>query len=437
MTDTNHISARLIDLTAEELEIIGYFVRGQKQTIASHNLKLEYTETSIRLSFNGSSDRQQPNFKLLGISKQVNQWQRKVLIDNNSAYRQIVVDTLAELGFIAKEKSSHPEFTEHHYYTLPDGYKLNYTEVIQLWRSWWNNKRYQLNSVNPPIDVLTFSKGNWHSVLDLQPKQGSFILQTARGQISIDPAEYLVWIDRIEPKLPEPAHSSFAHPPQTLSPHRSGADFNLSSSVQPVVPLALSVKVPAIEKNDPQQHDVMEVTSATAEPEDEEYVDLESYLNTFNTEDAEDIDRIEGIYNIRELLGGNHAEEDLVTPPAQPPHPNPPSPVVVTPEPTQKIAAPPVEPTPNPELPVATPVPPPSPLSLRQQQESLKRKAMNVLANYVRQGDRIVQTEVLKNAQGQEINRKIVNIQRGCPSWAIAQIDRLKLGVNTAATIGK
>jgi hypothetical protein len=445
MTDTNHISDRLVDLTAEELEIIGYFVRGQKQAITSQNLKLEYTETSIRLSVNVPEDRQSPNFKLLGISKQINQWQRKVLINNNSAYRRIVVETLTEVGFITREKSSHPEFTEHHYYNIPDGYKLNYTEVIQLWRSWWNNKRYQLNSVKPPIDALIFSKGNWHSVLDLQPKQGSFILQTARGQISIDPAEYLVWIDEIEPKMPEPAHSSFAHTPQTLFPNRSGLDSNLSSSVQPVVPLVLPVKeVPlvlpvkeqAVEKIDRRhQYETSELPSAIADPEDEEYVDLESYLNTFNTEDAEDVDRIEGIYNIRELLGGNNPAEDLA-PPSPRPNPQPPSLVGVTPEPTP-IDSPPVESTPQPKSPVSTPVPPQPPLSLGQQQESLKQKAMNVLANYVRQGDRIVQTEVLKNAQGQEINRKIVNIQRGCPSWAISQIEKLKLGVNNSAALSK
>ena len=34
---------RRFNLTAEEIEIIGYFVRGQKRSISSKNLKLEYT----------------------------------------------------------------------------------------------------------------------------------------------------------------------------------------------------------------------------------------------------------------------------------------------------------------------------------------------------------------------------------------------------------
>jgi hypothetical protein len=194
-----------------------------------------------------------------------------------------------------------------------------------------------------------------------------------------------------------------------------------------------AVEKPALQRPFPQA-DVSDVPSATADQSEyEEYVDLESYLNTFNTEDAEDVERIEGIYNIGELLSGNNPIEDLAPPPT--PTLNPPSPVIVTPPPAPS-ATPPVEPSPTPVSPVVPPAPTP-PQSLLQQQASLKQKAMNVLANYVRQGDLVVQTEVLKNAQGQEINRKIVNIQRGCPSWAIAQIERLKREVSTSATLGQ
>ena len=86
MTNPHDRSVSTLNLTAQELEIIGYFVQGQKQSIVSHNLKIEYTETSIRLS--------DFNAKLIGISKQLNQWQRKVLISNNSAYKAKIVENL-------------------------------------------------------------------------------------------------------------------------------------------------------------------------------------------------------------------------------------------------------------------------------------------------------------------------------------------------------
>jgi hypothetical protein len=382
------------NLTPEELAIISYFVRGQKHAASSQNLKLEYTETSIRLS--------DGNGRLVGISKQVNQWQRKVLISNNSAYRFSNIQALIAEGFIAKQKSSHPDFTEHHYYTIPDGYKINYTEAIQLWKIWWNNKRYQLDTSHPSIDILTFSKGKWYLVQDLQPKQGNFVLRTARGEIKIEPGEYVVWIDSLfsivtensEPKAIATSHPISAENQQKLATHPIDDRSSANPNQQILSPTTYLDRLPAPEED----------------------IDLESYLSTFNTEDAEDIDRIEGIYNIGELLSGSTIRDDLMyssVPPRSAQVPQP----AVTLEPVQleSVSA-------NLEQPVSTQLP----LSILQQQASLKLKAINVLANYLQVGDRIVRTEVVKNAQGQEINRKVTKIQRGCPSWAIDQIKKLE-----------
>ena len=136
-----------------------------------------------------------------------------------------------------------------------------------------------------------------------------------------------------------------------------------------------------------------------------EDLDLESYLNTFNTEDTEDVDRIEGIYHIGELLGDSSSSDSPLPTPTSLPN--------------------------QPVEPLTSPAPSTAPknqagLSPLQRQESLKLKAMKVLIAYLEEGDRTVRTEVLKNAQGQEINRKIVKIQRGCPSWTIEQIKQLK-----------
>jgi hypothetical protein len=396
MADADRISNRTLNLTNEEIQIVGYFAQGQKHFITSPNLKLEYTDTSIRLS-----DR---DGKLLGISKQVNQWQRKVLISNSSVYRPILTEALTNLGFIDKQKSSHPEFSEHHLYDVPDTYKLNYTAVIKLWKVWWNNKRYQLNQPNPPIDVLTFTKGNWYLIRDLQPKQGNFVIQTERGEMTIEPEEYVVWLDQIDDRRNDPQPTS-STPSFTLEPPRNSSanlavpiDSNILSSTS-LTTTGSSRSVPVAAK----------ATSSSNYVEPLAELDLESYLNTFNTEDSEDVDRIEGIYNIGELLSGNTIEENVL----------PLAPSANSPAPTPELA---VEPAPAVESPIPTkPV-----LSMAQRQAELKRKAMTVLAKYLQEGDRITHIEVLKNAQGQELNRKITQIQRGCPSWAIDQIQKLQ-----------
>ena len=416
MADITHTPDRPLDLTAEELKIIEYFVQGQKHSISSQNLKLEYTETSIRLN-----DRQG---KLLGISKQTNQRQRKVLVSNNSVYRLRIIELLIGTKFIAKPKSSHPEFTEYHYYEVPGGYKINHTEVIELWKVWWHNKRYQLNVPNPPIDVLIFSKGDWCLVRDLQPKQDNFILRTAEKEITIESEDYLVWISSLSTILPIEASNRSAQLDSRLQAEDNTVNENTRYPVKPMPQLELPIDRRSLEHK--LQNSLFPADYINELPESEEEIDLESYLSTFNTDDSEDIDRIEGIYHIGELLGNSTHGLDELPPPPPPRRPSSLPLQAPVKSDSAQVASSPVEPPASPAPTVETANPTQSPLSISQRQELLKHKAMNVLANYLQKGDRIVRTEVLKNAQGQEIDRKVIKIQNGCPSWAIAQIEKLK-----------
>lgn len=390
---TDPLGNRSLNPMIKESEIIEYFVQGQKQAVASGNLKLEYTDTSIRLSNNQT--------QLVGISKQVNKYQRKVLISNKFADKRTLVPALLAAGFIARQKSSHPEFAEYHYYQVPDGYKLNYTEVMQLWRTWWHNKRYQLNVASAPIDLLIFNKGNWYPVKDLQPKQGSFVLLTARGEISIEAAEYIVWIDSVEQTLSQGSEQDTIH---------ETGNYNNRDRSRSTTP-DLSYGSTSTHKDE---------IDWVSEPD--EYIDLEAYLSTFNTEDTEDVDRIEEIYNIDRLLSGNNIL-DSVPPPAPKPTKIPAQPPVRSDSDRTPIL--PVAPVVNSKLPASNPITTESTLSLAQRQAALKLKAMSVLATYLQEGDSIVRTEVLKNAQGEEIHRKTIKIQRGCPNWAIDRINQI------------
>jgi hypothetical protein len=460
---------RYPNLTTEELQIIGYFAKGQRHSISSPALRLECTETSIRL-VNAKG-------KLIGISKQTNEWQQKVLINSNSSYTSSIVEILTDLGFVTKQKSSHPDFTEHHYYQVPVGYKLNHTDVLQLWKVWWNNKRYQLNARNLPIDVLVFSKGNWCPVQDLQPKQGNFILKTDRGELTILAEDFVVWIDKSAPEVTTSAQplpgitnqiSAVPTPPvQTplvgvgeasavptagLTPTAEASPLeNLPSAQTTPTEVMTNRSVPTLQPGAP-------IVAKQSEqkidlPELEEHLDLESYLSTFNTEDTEDIDRIEGIYNIEELLNSTigaaevapevaptparsrspfKLEVTVVEPaadpsasvPSQPPIGKPqPTPVVVIPTParspvTTQVEQPPVS---NPVATVQTPPP-----SIADRKRSLKIKAVNTLTNYLKNGDTVTNTEVLKNGQGRVMNRKITTVHQGCPGWTVEQIKQLQ-----------
>jgi hypothetical protein len=439
---------RYPNLTTEELQIIGYFAKGQRHSISCPALRLECTETSIRL-INAQG-------KLIGISKQTNEWQQKVLINSNSSYTSSIVEILTDLGFVTKQKSSHPDFTEHHYYQVPAGYKLNQTDVLQLWKVWWNNKRYQLNTRNLPIDVLVFSKGNWCSVQDLQPKQGNFILKTDRGELTILAEDFVVWIEKA---APETANSTQSLPVVTNP-----------ISVVPTPPAQTPIDLPAAQttpteamnnRSVPTLPPVAPIVAKQSDeqkidlPELEEHLDLESYLSTFNTEDTEDIDRIEGIYNIEELLNSTivaaevapevapaparsrssfKLEVTVVEPSADPSASAQQPPTIGKPQPTPTVVIPTPARSPSPvtarveQPPVSNPVATvtiPAP-SISDRQRSLKIKAVNTLTNYLKNGDTVTKTEVLKNGQGRVMNRKTTTVQQGCPGWTVEQIKQLQ-----------
>jgi hypothetical protein len=365
MADMNYTSDRDPNLTTQELEIIGYFAQGQKRSISSGNLKLEFTETSIRLSTTTG--------KLIGIAKQTNEWQRKVLIANDSIYRQQIVATLRVRGYITRQRSSHPDFTEYHYYRVPKGYQLHYTETIQLWRAWWHDKRDRLNAPNTSIDMPIFTKGNWYPVRDLQPKQGNFTIQTAIGAVNLAPEDYVVWLERSSANTVPSAVRTAPNPPVGANaPTESGRGLAASES-----PAAADI-------------------------------DLESYLNTFDTENTGDIDRIEGIYNIGELLSSVSSDAD----PAPAEMPSAPVETAETAEPPQPQSI-----APTAALATASP--------LGRQPQSLKARAIEVLAKYLQEGEIVTLTEVVKNADGSEIERKVTTIHKGCPKWAIELIQKL------------
>ena len=397
------------NLTTEELEIVGYFAKGQKCSISTDTLRLQSSETSIRLINNSE--------KLIGISKQVNQWQRKVLINQDSACRSSIIKILTDEGFILKRKSSHPDFTEYHHYQVPDGYKLNYSDVLHLWKVWWNNKRYQLHEKKVSIDILIFSKGNWYPVRDLQPNQGNFILKTDLNELSILAGDLAIWLDRSPPEATPIINHHHESMLSTQAPEHLTSNTNSLTATIPISDTSL------------EQDDLKSLHSIDQKIEED--LDLETYLNTFNTEDTEDIDQIEGIYHIGELLNQSGVDRDF-----------PPS---ISTKPSFKLAVSVVKPIINQEVIAETPklsieIPAratqasaptsiedrlPS-LSITERKKSLKIKAIETLNSYLQDGETITHTELLKNGQGVIVNRKVTTVQRSSPRWTIEQIRQLE-----------
>ena len=72
MTNFTASSHSLSGLSAADIELIENFVQGKKKTITAAQLQVEYSDKAMKLL-----DRRGG---LVAVSKQVNEWQQKVLL---------------------------------------------------------------------------------------------------------------------------------------------------------------------------------------------------------------------------------------------------------------------------------------------------------------------------------------------------------------------
>jgi hypothetical protein len=304
------------ELSAADIELIDYFVRGKKKTNAAARLQIEHADNAMKLL-----DRRGG---LVAVSKQVNEWQQKVLLHSQAEeYMSVLCAALERNDFLATRKSRHPDFVEYSKYQTPMGYELHYQAAKIMGRAWLDH--YAKPSGAQSRGLLVFHGSNWYPVQELKIDQRTMHLRTLVGEWTIDSNDFVVWIE---------AMSTINSPKQQQS------------------------------------------ATQTIPPTPKNRLDFEA--NTMITEG--------------ELISDLTAEFKM--------------PAVPTAMPTQ-----------------------PATVRLLQEEQTLtemltaaKTKAVKRLFGYLKNGETITTTEVLKNGQGQIITTKTTEIKRGCPRWVIEQV---------------
>jgi hypothetical protein len=201
MTNPTTSSHFLSELSAADIELIENFVLGKKKTIAAAHLQVEYSDKAMKLL-----DRRGG---LVAVSKQVNEWQQKVLLNNQvEGYMNVLCATLERHDFVAARKSRHPDYVEYSKYQTPEGYKLQYQPAHVMGRAWLD--RYARSSGVQSRGLLVFQGGNWFPIQELKIDQRTLQLRTLVGETIIDSNDYLVWIeqslnaaDQVMPRSPK------------------------------------------------------------------------------------------------------------------------------------------------------------------------------------------------------------------------------------------
>ncbi len=187
MTNFTASSHSLSDLSAADIELIENFVRGKKKMSAAAHLQVEYSDKAMKLL-----DRRGG---LVAVSKQVNEWQQKVLLNNQAeGYMNVLCATLERHDFLAARKSRHPDYVEYSKYQTPEGYKLQYQPAHVMAKAWL--ERYARSSGVQSRSLLVFQGGNWFPIQELKIDQRTLQLRTLVGETTIDSNDYLVWIEQ-------------------------------------------------------------------------------------------------------------------------------------------------------------------------------------------------------------------------------------------------
>jgi hypothetical protein len=312
------------ELSAADIELIENFVRGKKKTIAAAHLQIEYSDKAMKLLDRHGS--------LVAVSKQVNEWQQKVLLNNQvEGYMNVLCATLERHDFLAARKSRHPDYVEYSKYQTPEGYQLQYQPAHAMGKAWL--ERYARSSGVQSRSLLVFQGGSWFPIQELKVDQRTLQLRTLVGETTIDSNDYLVWIEQSVDAIAQ------ATTPKTKSSR------SRSSSATPI-DLGLAE---------------------------------------------------ETIYAPADAL------QDI----------------------TKEIAALQMA-TPSASIPNMTNDPqttdPPTDQATKELMAAIKAKALKRLLDYVKNGEKVLVTEILKNGQDQIITTKTTEIKRGCPRWVIERL---------------
>jgi hypothetical protein len=315
------------DILPQDLKSIDYFILGKRKLIEGSNLRIEYGAKAVKLI-----DRQN---RVIGVSKQVNEWQQKVLIYKHSTYATTVEERIKHSNFLSVTRNGHPDFIEYHKYQIPRGYQLFYKPAHLLLKSW---QEHQTESVgNQPNGIMIYQGNNWYPVQGVDTYKEIILLRTIISELTIGSKDLIIWINRL------PASASLQPTPSASSYSRSG---QINSSA------IASSALPPPTKPMPTTPLTSGASKTNGEPTKSELTAV------FKT-------------------------------------------------------------------PVVTAINSPAPEEvLTNLKNAIKLKALARLVDYLNDGERIVNTEVVKNSTGQVISTKVTEISRGCPRWVIEQVKK-------------
>lgn len=224
-------------------QLLKYFVQGDTRILASNNLRLDYKANTAQISHRKTGE-------VLAIFKPLEKPYCIYLRENNQ-YEDLLIKVFLENKFIPLTGlDKHNGFVIYQQHEIPNGYQINYTDTVALWKTWWPTRRHQ-RSYAIMIDILVFFREQWYPIQDMMGHDGIFYIKTLVGEISLAPTDKLVWLNKVAKiqgvvtsvsTIHKPANTeTFVQEPTggtsvVIPPRQNSGFIDKSNNTTPIVP---------------------------------------------------------------------------------------------------------------------------------------------------------------------------------------------------------
>ncbi|QLE43366.1 hypothetical protein FD723_24880 [Nostoc sp. C052] len=128
---------------------------------------------------------------------QLNTTTSEFLILSKSSHWELLNQALAEYNYILKGDIDSHGFYCYQYCQVPQGYRLQCTKSVLLWRAWW---KYRKNTLQLGIssDLLIQTRDSWYPIRDLSISDGLLYVKTLGSEIEVHADDLVIWLNKIE-----------------------------------------------------------------------------------------------------------------------------------------------------------------------------------------------------------------------------------------------
>lgn len=138
-------------------------------------------------------------------SAPLNALQPWITVKDITHYWSTVHDTLLSYSFLPTRTGKMKGFYQYEFASVPVGYQVNYTDGLLFLQGWWTHQ--QQCPEGSPLGMLLWHNQAWHPIRDVKCDLGTLNVIGWGSQITLQPADRTVWLQRIEPGV-VPANES-------------------------------------------------------------------------------------------------------------------------------------------------------------------------------------------------------------------------------------